>query len=81
MDAATDGATLGAVDAAVLGAVVAAELLHAEMMMADVAPIAISRLESCNAYSSSRSRTPLGCGVGPTARVRESRPTRGDELG
>jgi hypothetical protein len=62
--AATDGATLGATDAAVVGAVVADEPLHAERMMADVAPSAISRLESCNACSSVRSRTPLGAGSG-----------------
>jgi predicted CoA-binding protein len=80
MDSATDGAVVGAAVAAALGAVVADEVLHAEMMMAVVAPSAISRFERCNAYSSVRSRTPLGCGVGPTGNVRENRPWRGANL-
>ena len=49
LGAAADGAALAA---AVAGAVVAPELEQAARRMADAAPSAISRLETCNVYSS-----------------------------
>ena len=62
-------------DGAVVGEGVADVPLQAEMRMADDAPSATSRFESCKASPPIDPDIPSAAGFGPTANVRENLPT------